>query len=207
MKPGKSATRDYHPAKRRSPPLPCGGARGVAFGCGGRFATGSREISRPGPADGRSSAPAATEGRVSRSERGGARGVPPRFTSAPAATEGRVSRSERPAGRGEGKTRGRLELSRDAEDVELRLAGRAVRLTNLKKLFWPELGLTKRDLLQYYADVAPALLPHLKDRAMVMKRYPHGASGEFFFMKRAPTPRPDYLHFDLDPVRARISRK
>jgi hypothetical protein len=181
MKPGKSATRDYHPAKRRSPPLPCGGARGVAFGCGGRFATGSREISRPGPADGRS--------------------------SAPAATEGRVSRSERPAGRGEGKTRGRLELSRDAEDVELRLAGRAVRLTNLKKLFWPELGLTKRDLLQYYADVAPALLPHLKDRAMVMKRYPHGASGEFFFMKRAPTPRPDYLHFDLDPVRARISRK
>ena len=35
---------------------------------------------------------------------------------------------------------------------------------------------------------------------MVMKRYPHGASGEFFFMKRAPMPRPDYLHFDLDPV-------
>ena len=96
-------------------------------------------------------------------------------------------------GRGEGKARARLQLPRDAEQVELHLAGRSVRLTNLKKLFWPELGLTKRDLLQYYADVAPVLLPHLKDRAMVMKRYPHGASGDFFFMKRAPSPRPDWI--------------
>ena len=46
------------------------------------------------------------------------------------------------------------------------------------------------DLLQYYADVAPALLPHLRDRAMVMKRYPNGAAGEFFFMKRAPVAAP-----------------
>jgi bifunctional non-homologous end joining protein LigD len=57
-------------------------------------------------------------------------------------------------------------------------------------VFWPELGVTKRDLLQYYADVGPALLPHLRHRAMVMKRYPNGVGGEFFFMKRAPTPRP-----------------
>src|SRR5258705_682474 len=69
-------------------------------------------------------------------------------------------------------------------------AKREVRLTNLHKPFWPELGITKGDLIQYYADVAPVLLPHLRDRAMVMKRYPHGAHGEFFFMKRAPTPRP-----------------
>jgi len=41
-------------------------------------------------------------------------------------------------------------------------------------------------LLQYYADVSTVLLPHLQDRAMVMKRYPNGAAGEFFFMKRAP---------------------
>ncbi len=87
----------------------------------------------------------------------------------------------------------KLHLPRDAEEVELRFANRSVRLTNLKKLFWPELGLTKRDLLQYYADVSPWLLPHLRDRAMVMKRYPHGASGEFFFMKRAPSPRPDWI--------------
>ena len=60
-------------------------------------------------------------------------------------------------------------------------------------MFWPSLGLTKGDLLQYYADVADVLLPHLRDRAMVMKRYPNGATGEFFFMKRAPTPRPAWI--------------
>src|SRR5438132_4855466 len=86
-----------------------------------------------------------------------------------------------------------VEIPADRERVILELDGRAVTLTNLQKPFWPALGLTKRDLLQYYADVAPALLPHLHDRAMVMKRYPDGASGAFFFMKRAPTPRPPWI--------------
>ena len=71
--------------------------------------------------------------------------------------------------------------------------GKEVRLTNLRKVFWTELGLTKGDLLQYYADVAHVLLPHVRNRAMVMKRYPHGAAGEFFFMKRAPSPRPSWI--------------
>ena len=75
----------------------------------------------------------------------------------------------------------------------LDVGGRSVRLTNLRKVFWQDLGLTKGDLLQYYADVSQALLPHLRDRAMVMKRYPHGAAGAFFFMKRAPEPRPSWI--------------
>ena len=75
----------------------------------------------------------------------------------------------------------------------LAVEGRTVRLTNLEKLFWPGPGITKGDLIQYYADVAPLLLPHIHNRAMVMKRYPHGAAGEFFFMKRAPSPRPDWI--------------
>jgi bifunctional non-homologous end joining protein LigD len=78
-------------------------------------------------------------------------------------------------------------------DVELDVGDRRVRLTNLGKVFFPEIGATKRDLLQYYADVAPVLLPHLRDRAMVMKRYPNGAAGDFFFMKRAPRPRPEWI--------------
>src|SRR5437763_13213034 len=86
-----------------------------------------------------------------------------------------------------------VEIPADRERVILELDGRAVTLTNLQKPFWPALGLTKRDLLQYYANVAPALLPHLHDRAMVMKRYPHGAAGQFFFMKRAPEPRPEWI--------------
>jgi bifunctional non-homologous end joining protein LigD len=86
-----------------------------------------------------------------------------------------------------------LTLPRDVSDVEVRLGPRAVRLTNLRKPFWPELGITKGDLIQYYVDVSPWLLPHVRDRAMVMRRYPHGAAGESFFMKRAPSPRPDWI--------------
>jgi bifunctional non-homologous end joining protein LigD len=86
-----------------------------------------------------------------------------------------------------------VKIPRNAQGIELNLDGRTVRLTNLNKLFWPDLGITKRDLIQYYSDVAPALLPHLVDRAMVMKRYPNGAAGDFFFMKRAPEPRPPWI--------------
>ena len=68
-----------------------------------------------------------------------------------------------------------------------------VRLTNLRKIFWPGLALTKGDLLRYYAAVADVLLPHIRDRAMVMRRYPHGAGGPSFFMKRAPSPRPNWI--------------
>ena len=81
----------------------------------------------------------------------------------------------------------------DAESLELDVEGRAVRLTNLRKPFWGDEGITKGDLLRYYAAVAPALLPHLRDRAMVMKRYPNGAYGKCFWMKRAPSPRPEWV--------------
>jgi bifunctional non-homologous end joining protein LigD len=143
-------------------------------------------------------------------------------------------------------------IPRDRPDAVLTpVAGRSVQLTNLDKVFFPETSTTKRDLLQYYADVAPLLVPYLAGRAMVLKRYPNGVTGDFFYMKRTPpgappwirtcsiehgsgsvidfpmvddvagllwvinlgcidlnewysrcddTDRPDYLHFDLDPV-------
>jgi bifunctional non-homologous end joining protein LigD len=84
-------------------------------------------------------------------------------------------------------------IPRQHKDVTVDAGGRQVKLTNLDKAFWPEHGITKGDLLQYYADVAHVLLPHLHDRAMVMKRYPNGAAGDFFFMKRAPSPRPEWI--------------
>ena len=84
-------------------------------------------------------------------------------------------------------------IPRDVTDLELTIGSRRVRLTNLQKPFWPDDGITKRDLLQYYAEVSPVLLPHLCDRAMVMKRYPNGALGKCFFMKRVPDPHPDWL--------------
>jgi bifunctional non-homologous end joining protein LigD len=86
-----------------------------------------------------------------------------------------------------------IKLPKNKNNLELHLDGRVVKLTNLDKLFWPRLGVTKRDLIQYYINVAPALLSHLTDRAMVMKRYPNGAASDFFFMKRAPSPRPKWI--------------
>src|SRR5688572_6999605 len=77
--------------------------------------------------------------------------------------------------------------------VTVDVGGREVRLTNLEKVYFPDNGFTKGDLLQYYAEIAPALIPHLQDRAMVMKRYPNGIEGDFFFMKRAPSPRPEWI--------------
>lgn len=70
---------------------------------------------------------------------------------------------------------------------------KTIKLTNLDKPFWPDLGIAKRDLLQYYCNVSEWLLPHISERAMVMKRYPGGAYGEFFFQKRAPSPRPEWI--------------
>jgi bifunctional non-homologous end joining protein LigD len=107
-----------------------------------------------------------------------------------------VGTSRRPAddviGRGAPKS-GSFEIPRNAREAEIDVNGGKIHLTNLEKIFWPELGLTKRDLLQYYLDVSPWLLPHLKNRAMVMKRYPNGVHGPFFFMKRAPEPRPESI--------------
>src|SRR5579883_1150878 len=91
------------------------------------------------------------------------------------------------------KAKRKVEIPQDRDDVVLDIAARHVKLTNLRKVFWPEQGFTKGDLLQFYADMSPFLLPHLQDRAMVMKRYPHGITGDFFFMKRTPSPRPDWL--------------
>ena len=116
------------------------------------------------------------------------------------ATGERATRTRHPSRSSDGgrRRRGRQPVERIlipevVDDTDIAIGDRKVRLTNLNKVFWSALGLTKRDLLQYYADVAPALLPHIKDRAMVMKRYPNGAAGEFFFMKRVPTPRPDWI--------------
>jgi bifunctional non-homologous end joining protein LigD len=90
-------------------------------------------------------------------------------------------------------SRSPVRVPRDLDNAILTVDGHEVRVTNLRKVFWTEPGITKGDLLQYYADVSGLLLPHIANRAMVMKRYPHGAAGEFFFMKRAPVPRPDWI--------------
>ncbi len=71
--------------------------------------------------------------------------------------------------------------------------GHVVKLSNLDKLFWPDEGITKGDLLEYYAAVSPVLLPHLRDRPFTMRRYPDGAFGKAFFQKDAPSHMPDWI--------------
>jgi bifunctional non-homologous end joining protein LigD len=93
----------------------------------------------------------------------------------------------------------RLEIPIDQKQVVLNVEGKDVKLTNLDKLFWPDEGFTKRDLIQYYADVSHVLLPHLRNRAMVMKRYPNGWKGAHFFMKRAPDHRPPWIEICTIP--------
>lgn len=75
-----------------------------------------------------------------------------------------------------------------------RIAGaERVVLSNLEKVFWPSEGFTKRDLLEYYANVAPALLPFLRDRPVVLVRYPDGIEGKNFYQWRAPDGTPTWI--------------
>ena len=68
-----------------------------------------------------------------------------------------------------------------------------VPVTNPDKLFFPEPGLTKGDLVSYYVDVADCALPHLRRRPFHMKRFPNGVDGEFFHQKRVPAKHPEYV--------------
>ena len=66
-------------------------------------------------------------------------------------------------------------------------------LSNLDKVFWPEEGYTKGDLIEYYRAIAPALLPYLRDRPLVLTRYPDGIDGKHFFQKNAPGFQPEWI--------------
>ncbi len=74
----------------------------------------------------------------------------------------------------------------------MRVGRHEVRVSNPDKLFFPERGLTKADLVGYYVELAECVLPHLRRRLFHMKRYPNGVDGEFFHQKRVP-PHPDYV--------------
>jgi DNA ligase D len=75
----------------------------------------------------------------------------------------------------------------------MRVGSREVRFSNSDKVFFPEPGLTKGDLVRYYLDVAPCLLHHVRNRPMQMLRYPDGVDGFRFYQKRVPVPHPDWL--------------
>jgi len=71
--------------------------------------------------------------------------------------------------------------------------GQSVPVSNLDKIFYPAVGFTKGQVIDYYIRVSPALLPHLKDRPLTLKRYPDGVEGGFFYEKRCPPYRPKWV--------------
>jgi bifunctional non-homologous end joining protein LigD len=92
----------------------------------------------------------------------------------------------------EDKTADEVRRERPIE-TSVKRGRRLLQLSNLDKLFWPEEGITKGDLLSYYREIAPALIPHLRDRPFTMKRYPDGWQGDHFFQKDAPSHMPDWI--------------
>jgi bifunctional non-homologous end joining protein LigD len=73
------------------------------------------------------------------------------------------------------------------------IEGRQLKLSNLDKVLYPEAGFTKGQVIDYYTRIAPALLTHLVDRALTLKRYPNGVDGQFFYEKNCPKHRPEWV--------------
>jgi len=109
----------------------------------------------------------------------------------------------------------RLRALEDARrDGELTLPnGDRLKVTNLAKLFWPALKLTKGDLLRYYVEVSPCILPAVADRPLVMKRFPNGIGGKAFYQQRSREQKPppgvriETLPDEMDPIREADARR
>jgi len=78
-------------------------------------------------------------------------------------------------------------------DSTVEIQGKDLKLSNLQKVLYPATGFTKKDVIDYYVRIAPAILPHLNGRALTRKRYPDGVDGEPFFEKNAPMHKPDWV--------------
>jgi bifunctional non-homologous end joining protein LigD len=75
----------------------------------------------------------------------------------------------------------------------IRIGGKEVSVSNLDKVFYPETGFTKGEVINYYVRIAPVLLPHLKNRPLTLKRYPDGVDSFFFYEKQCPSHRPKWI--------------
>jgi bifunctional non-homologous end joining protein LigD len=77
--------------------------------------------------------------------------------------------------------------------VEVEVEGRRLSLSNLDKVLYPRSGFTKGQVIEYYSRVAPAVLPHLRDRPLTLKRYPNGVEAQYFYEKNCPSHAPDWV--------------
>jgi bifunctional non-homologous end joining protein LigD len=80
-----------------------------------------------------------------------------------------------------------------AQEVVVEVEGRRLALSRLEKVLYPATGFTKAEVIDYYARIAPVLVPHLKGRPLTLKRYPDGVDGPYFHQKQSPDPRPEWM--------------
>src|SRR4051794_14849692 len=80
-----------------------------------------------------------------------------------------------------------------AADNTLEVDGRSIAVTHLDKVVYPGTGTTKAEVLQYYATIAPAMLPHIRERIVTRRKWPDGVSGQMFYEKNLPAWAPDWL--------------
>ena len=81
----------------------------------------------------------------------------------------------------------------NASSETWRLGDQAIQVSHLEKVYWPQTGFTKGDLLRYYRQIAPVVLSHLKDRPVTLRVYPQGVSGTSYYLRDCPEDAPDWL--------------
>lgn len=86
-----------------------------------------------------------------------------------------------------------MSLRKSATEGHLEVEGRSISLTNLGKIMYPQTGFTKGEVIDFYIKISPAVLPHLKNRPLTMKRFPDGIHGNFFYEKNAPGHTPSWI--------------
>jgi bifunctional non-homologous end joining protein LigD len=86
-----------------------------------------------------------------------------------------------------------------AQHTPVVVDGRTLRLSNLDKVLYPATGTTKAEVIEYYARIAPVMVPHLADRGVTLRRFPDGVEGESFYEKRCPDHRPEWVRTVVGP--------
>jgi bifunctional non-homologous end joining protein LigD len=102
-------------------------------------------------------------------------------------------RDDKPAAAVVREEPGELVVREEGSAVVAEVDGREVKLSNLDKVLYPEAGFAKRGVIDYFARIAPVVLPHLEGRALTLKRYPNGVEANYFYEKNAPSHRPDWV--------------
>lgn len=91
-------------------------------------------------------------------------------------------------------------------DIKVQVGEHSVALSNLDKVLWPKEHITKAELINYFNDIAPTILPHLKDRPLVLTRYPDGWQGKSFYQKNTPSSAPPWIRTASLPSAGRVIR-